>query len=311
MTGTHRNRHDSQNRADRRESEMNLAKALFAIACLGFLILSRTHALGAPLASDSRLRQAGQSGIDRVVFSHRFLDLDDPSAVRDAQGAALLTFGSFDANDILVRAQGFESIDAWCAHAANDPCLAGSKMQQVGWQLSGGDEAIFWQLRAIVYLCGAYENLLAAIESRPLVYNGNARTWVAPGIELTTGINHLEQYTATVFWNPSVSSGFGGVRQWDRFSPLVALAHELVHAYQRIAEDRRTYSSSLQVGAMKDENLIRYAFYRKVPGHADVLPRPGNRGFYLDSTFQYLFDNIEWLDWSPDRAPLLDVFEQQ
>lgn len=245
------------------------------------------------------------------IVSYRFLDLDDPAAVRDANGVALLTFGGFDANDMLVRTQGFASLDAWRAYAGQDPLLAGRKTQQPGWQLASGDEDIFWQLRALVYLCGEYDNILAAIESRPLVYDGNTRTWVAPGIELTGGINYLDQFMVTVFWNPTLTSAYGGTSPWDRFPPLVALAHELFHAYQRIAEDRRTYSSPLQIGAMKDENLIRSAFYRKVPGFAYVRPRPGNRGFYLDAVFQYLFDAVEWSDWSPDYTPLLDVFEQQ
>ncbi|MBN1362839.1 MAG: hypothetical protein JW993_19730 [Sedimentisphaerales bacterium] len=244
-------------------------------------------------------------------MSYRFLDLDDPGAVRDVNGVAVLTFGGFDANDVLVDAWGFESIDAWRAYAASDPCLADSKTEQVGWRLAGGDEDIFWQLRAIVYLCSEYENILTAIESRPLVYDGNTRTWVAPGIERTGGGNYLDQYRAIVHWNPFTSSVYGAGVQWDRFPPLVALAHELVHAYQRIAEDRRTYSSPLQVAAMQGENLIRSAFYRKVPAYADIKPRPGNLGFYLNGTVQFLFDTFEWLDWSPAYAPLLDVFEQE
>ena len=76
-----------------------------------------------------------------------------------------------------------------------------------------------------------------------------------PGIELTGGDNRFDLSTATVFWNPNVSSAAGGVQPWDRFPPLVALAHELVHAYQRIVEDETTYTSPLQVPAMKEENL--------------------------------------------------------
>lgn len=284
---------------------MNLANVVLAVGAV--CLLGDVRAL----ARDPLTAQAEGAGNDRAICSYRFLCLDDPDAVYDANGVAMLTFGGFDANDTLVRAQGFESVEAWCDYARHDPCLAETKSEQVGWQLAGGNEDLFWQLRAIVYLCSEFDNTLAAIESRPLVYRGDTRTWGPPGIELTTGINYLDQFTATVFWNPVASSAYGGASPWDRFPPLVALAHELVHAYQRIAEDRRTYSSPLQIAAMKDENLVRYAFYRKVPGYAGIKPRPGNRGFYLGGAFQYLFDTVEWPDWPLDEVPLLDVFEQE
>ncbi len=257
-------------------------------------------------ASNRALTASAES----AVCYHRFLDLNDPCAVRDANGEALLTFAAFDANDTLIRTQGFAGIDAWRTHAASAPRLADSKTEQVGWRLAGGDEGIFWHLRALVYLCPEYDHILAAIESRPLVYDGNTRTWVAPGVELTDGINYLDQFQAIVNWNPTTSSAYGGGQPWDRFPPLVALAHELAHAYQRIAEDSRTYSSPLQVAAMQAENLVRGAFYRKVPGYADIKPRPGNLGVYLGGAIQYLFDTFEWLDWAPGYAPLLDVFEE-
>jgi hypothetical protein len=248
---------------------------------------------------------------DGEVFSWEFLDLDDPCAVKDAAGDALLTFGGFDANDRLVWMKGFESLDAWRAYARNDPRLASDKTGQIGWALSGGKEDVFWQLQAILYLCGEYRNVIEAIESRPVIYDDNRRTWLVPGIELTGGENRFELATATLFWNPRVSSAYGGTSSWDNFPPLAALAHELVHVYQRVVEDRPTYTSPLQAPAMKYENLVRHAFHRRVPGNGGVRPRPGNAGFYLGPVFQYLFDDLEWADWSPSDVPLLDVFEEQ
>jgi hypothetical protein len=67
----------------------------------------------------------------------------------------------------------------------------------------------------------------------------------------------------------------------------------------------------LQVAAMKEENLVRQAFYRRVPGYGDVRPRPGNAGFYLGTMLQYLFDDVQWPDWSLSYAPWLDVFLEQ
>ncbi len=311
MTPRHRGGQTFRKQNSKRGHKMGPAAGCFAIGLVCILGVSRSHALGWAPTPDSATGPGGSTHADSVVFSCRFLDLDDPCAILDAHGAPMLTLGRFDANDMLIRAEGFDSIDAWCAYAETDPDLAGGKTEQTGWRLSGGKEDIFWQLRAIVYLCPEYQNILAAIESRPLIYNGDTSTWVAPGIELTAGVNYLDQYAATVYWNPDTSSAFGGVRRWDRFPPLVALAHELVHAYQRIAEDRPAYISALQIPAMKNENLVRYAFYRKVPGYADIRPRPGNRGFYRDSALQYLFDDVTWPDWSLNYAPWLDIFEDR
>lgn len=289
----------------RRERRKDLVRAIVVIGWV--YLLSAAGVLGsAPLTHEAEGLSA-----DCEIYSYRFLHLDEPGAATDANGVAMLTFAGFDANDVLVWTQGFEGLDAWLAHAAQDPALAATKTEQAGWQLAGGNEDVFWQLRVLVYLCPEYENILTAIESRPLIFNGNTRTWVAPGIELSTGFSYLDQFTVTVYWNPDVSSVYGGARQWDRFPPLVVLAHEVLHAYQRIAEDRRTYTTTLEPPAIQFENLIRYAFYRKVPGHADLRPRPGIRGFYFNNDFQYLFDDVEWLDWPASHIPMSNVYEQE
>jgi hypothetical protein len=248
------------------------------------------------------------SGPAGQIFSYEFLDLNDPCAVRNAAGRATLSFAAFDANDRLIWVRGFEGIDAWCAYARSDPCLAGGKTEQAGWALAGGKEDIFWQLQAILYLCPEYRIVIAAIESRPTIYDGNRRAWLVPGIELTGYESRFDLVTAVVFWNPRATLAYDGTASWDRFPPLAALAHELVHAYQRVIEDRPTYTSPLQAPAMKYENLVRQAFLRKVPDNEAIRPRPGNAGFYLGTEFQYFFDELNWGDWSPDYTPLLDVF---
>jgi hypothetical protein len=91
----------------------------------------------------------------------------------------------------------------------------------------------------------------------------------------------------------------------------VGLAHELIHAHQRVVEDKYTYASPMQIDAMKGENLARYAFFKKVPGHGDIRPRPGNLGYYLNGQVNTYFDDIDWSDWSPSFSPLLDVFEEE
>jgi hypothetical protein len=287
---------------------MSLARLWFALGLVGAVGFLPARAGDQRLASADTTGPAVPVG---AIYSHAFLDLDDPCAVRDADGNARLTFAGFDANDQLIWAKGFESLDAWRAYAGNDPCMASEKTGQVGWALSGGQEDIFWQLQAIFYLCPEYRNLVAAIESRPVVYDGTRKTWLTPGIQLTGADNRFDLATATIFWNPTVSSAAGGVKTWDRFPPLVALAHELVHAYQRIVEDETTYRSPLQIAAMKAENLIRHAFRRRVPGYGDLRPRPGNAGFYLGTMLQYLFDDVQWADWSLSYAPWLDVFLEQ
>ncbi|MEN6334105.1 MAG: hypothetical protein ABFE01_07565, partial [Phycisphaerales bacterium] len=248
------------------------------------------------------------SNSDEKIGFCEFLDLADPCAVRDAAGKAMLTFAAFDANDELIWARGFEGIDAWCVYARNDPCLVADRTEQAGWALCAGKEDIFWQLQAICYLCPECRNMLRAIESRPTVYDGNRRTWLTPGVATTTGENRFDLLAAVVFWNPRATVAYDGTSSWDHFPPLAALAHELVHAYQTIVEDRPTYTSPLQVPAMEYENLVRLAFHRKVPDNDTVTPRPGNAGVYLGTEFQYFFDDLDWADWSPSFVPLLDVF---
>ncbi len=244
-----------------------------------------------------------------LAISYGFLDLTDSAVVYDANGLPMLTFARFDANDIVVWTQGFWSVADWCAYARTDPDLAPSKAEQVGWELTGGDEEIFWPLQALFYLCPAYRSTVTVIESRPLLYDPFAGEWMTPRIEWTDGPNVSYQPSATVRWNPTIASVFDRSKRWHSFPPLVGLAHELVHAQQRVLEDKHAYASAMQIDAMKGENLARYAFFRKVPRYADLRPRPGNRGFYLNGKFQAYFDDIDWADWAPPFSPLLDAFE--
>jgi len=247
----------------------------------------------------------------QAASAYTFLDLTDPAAVHDVNGAPLLTFARLDANDVVVWTRGFRTVDDWCAYAQLDPNLAAGKTQQAGWALTGGDEAIFWPLQALLYVCPAYRSIVATLESSPLLYDPFADEWVVPCIELTDKDNVTYQPTGTVRWNPTIASVFDRSQRWHSFPPLVGLAHELVHAQQRVLEDKRYYTSVMQIDAMKGENVARFAFHRKAPGYGDLRPRPGNQGFYRAGNFQFYFEDIDWADWSPAFNPLLDVFEEQ
>jgi hypothetical protein len=244
-----------------------------------------------------------------VTFFYGFLDLDDPRVVADANGVAMLTFACFDEDDNLIWTRGFASIDAWCTYARNDPNLSAQKTEQTGWALCLGDEEIFWPLQALLYICPSVRDTVEAIESRPLVYDRFARAYKSPHIEFTAGENLCQQPSATVLWNPAITRAYGAPVAWDTFPPLVGLAHELVHARQRVVEDKQIYGSVLQIDAMKDENVARYAFYCKVPGNESLRPRPGNKGYYRDGEFVAYFEDMEWSEWSPSFNPVLDTFE--
>lgn len=246
---------------------------------------------------------------NEAISAYGFLDTDDPRAAVDASGAPLLTFVRFDGDDNVVWTRGFADIDAWCAFARTDPNLSADKAQRTGWALSLGEEDVFWPLQALLYICPAVRDTVAAIESRPVIFDRFARAYKFPHIELTTGENLCHQPSATVYWNPTITRGYGAPVAWDTFPPLIGLAHELVHAWQRVVEDKQLYGSSMQVEAMKRENLARYAFYRKVPGQESLRPRPGNRGSYRNGTFVAYFEDMEWSEWSPDFNPMLDIFE--
>ncbi len=248
---------------------------------------------------------------NEIASPYGFLDLDDPRAVVDANGAPLLTFVRYEADDGVLWARGFVDIDAWCAFARKDPTLSASKTEQAGWALSVGDEAIFWPLQALMYICPEVRDTVGAIESRPVVFDRFTRKWRAPHIEFTDGENLCQQPSGTVYWNPTITRAYGAPVAWDVFPPLVGLAHELVHAWQRVVEDRQMYGSSMQVEAMKRENVVRYAFYRKVPGFEWVRPRPGNKGYFRNGTFVAYFEDMEWSEWSVDFNPMLDIFEDE
>ncbi len=245
-----------------------------------------------------------------VVFSYDFLDLDDPRVVSEGDGAPKLTFACFDEDHHLVWTRGFADIDAWCEYARNDADLSARKTELTGWAMSQGNEEIFWPLQALMVLCPAVRDTVAAVESRPLVFDRFARTWKTPHIEFTTGENFCHQPSATVFWNPTITRAYGSPMAWDTFPPLVSLAHELVHAWQRVVEERHIYGASLEIGAVKGENLVRYAFYRKVLGHDWLRPRPGNRGYYVNGTFAAYFEDMEWSEWWPGFEPALDTFTE-
>ncbi len=255
--------------------------------------------------------QAKATDPNVITFSYGFLDLADPRAVVDANGVAMLTFACFGEDDNLRWTQSFVDIDAWCTYARNDPNLSAQKTEQTGWALCLGDEEIFWPLQALLYICPSVRDTVAAIESRPLVYDRFARAYKSPHIEFTDGENICQQPSATVLWNPTITRAYGAPVAWDTFPPLVGLAHELVHARQRVVEDKQIYGSVLQIDAMKDENLARYAFYRKVPGNESLRPRPGNKGYYRNGEFVAYFEDMEWSEWSPSFNPVLDVFEDE
>ena len=255
--------------------------------------------------------QTTATGPNAATFSYGFLDLDDPRVVADANEVAMLTFACFDEDDNLLWTRGFANIDAWCAYARNDSNLSAHQTEQTGWALCLGDEEIFWPLQALLYICPSVRDTVAAIESRPLVYDRFARAYKSPHIEFTDGENLCQQPSATVLWNPGLTRAYGAPVAWDTFPPLVGLAHELVHARQRVVEDKQIYGSVLQIDAMKDENVARYAFYRKVPGNESLRPRPGNKGYYRNGEFVAFFEDMEWSEWSPSFNPSLDIFEDE
>ena len=148
--------------------------------------------------------QIAPADSNAVAFSYGFLELDDPRVVADANGVAMLTFACFGEDDNLLWTRGFASIDAWCTYARNDPNLSAQKTEQTGWALCLGDEEIFWPLQALLYICPSVRDTVAAIESRPLVYDRFARACKVPHIEFTDGENLCQQPSATVPWNPTI-----------------------------------------------------------------------------------------------------------
>jgi len=240
---------------------------------------------------------ANAEEIDAESFNYDgwgILDPDDPEAL----GCAI-TFARF-VGGVIVEKLGFDSWDEWETYAKglfdfnNDEAME----EVVGWKLSGRDSEIFMDIFTL--LCLGY-NWTVPHEGSSVDFKTMVQTIEGAGVTVEKGEKLITRYNynrnpPVVEWNHLVedwynyygdkgynSRGHQPQQQmhWNKFPPLVLLAHEIAHAYDDydgtpLYGYYRTYEQkwTAEQYAMKWENVFRYMFYRKKPGYEWVRPRP-------------------------------------
>jgi RHS repeat-associated protein len=238
--------------------------------------------------------------------SFGFLAMDDPAAT-----AGMLTFAIYSDDGSIWRTFAYGSLEEWMddvKSGAFDRFFSEEwKENQAGWKLSGGDEDVFWQLQTLIFLCGD-QNFSSDPENSWLSVADwiseieNAETTVTlkawPGAVMPANVGYNVLSHEVSYYPDATSVDGGGSRAWHTFPGLAILAHELEHAHQHVVEGYNPaalrHRKRAEQGAMRVENLIRHAFYTKVPGWEDLVPRPG----YSIGTA-----DMSWAEWSPYWLP--------
>ena len=133
--------------------------------------------------------------------------------------------------------------------------------------------------------------------------------FITPGGQYMFGSSHLHQEGESFvnWWTTQDRISDPPVVGWHEFPPMAVLAHELGHAYDQLTGpwegpwDEKTAEEGVRrekVGVVH-ENEIRYAFYRKVPGHQWVDPRPAVAGYGGDMNWDHpdISWNTYWAGW--------------
>jgi hypothetical protein len=181
--------------------------------------------------------------------------------------------------------------------------------RQTGYEFSrtlkashGEQDKFFWELYFAMMITPNASNLLASIEA----------TMAGKGVtvEYVSGWANVGWWweTNTLKWDPSLTKWYDGSETWNLFGhPIVALVHELCHAYDDIFAEKLPEGMTTpqaEFHAIEAENHARRALYEKAPGCADLLPRPGYlQGDYTDGGKNPItWENYHYsmLKWSPD-----------
>ena len=226
------------------------------------------------------------------------------AGVKQVQEEQLLTFvrfkngifGFIDLNeevpDDAVWSKDFDNIDAWMTWAKDNPNFGFDDLcpydERVGWEMANGDEEVFWAVQALIYL-GYEENFggtIAALQAAGVTID-TISGYYTEGGEINT--SYYTQDSKTVTWNTTTNDGNfyntsdDQYRQWFKYHPLTALAHELGHAIDALdgpfPYDTFEEKYAAELFAVDWENSFRYKFYKKVPGYQkgdewEMLPKP-------------------------------------
>ncbi len=225
------------------------------------------------------------------------------------RGKTLLTFAQFENGEIIEK-WGFESLDDWYDWAPgyfgedwmeDQPGydlsrnlkatnLSGNWVNVADYQTDWCDE-YFWDLQALRFL--NFED----------DYGSKIQTMQEAGLTIRVGDRHGNMYipsigAGVVCWNKHTTTFYSGDRGWHSLPSLAVFAHELEHAYQYITDvfeggvpirPSGPQREFLEIYACAAENIVRRAFYSKVPGYSHILPRPS----YANREHE----DVSWREW--------------
>jgi len=163
--------------------------------------------------------------------------------------------------------RSFNNLDDFYDWASNDENFTDVwVMSQPGWGLSGGDESIFWSIKALEFM-GSFSPIEISImeDEGWTIFNNSQR-------EEDFGGSANGYRGTTIYWDPEEEffrAEGAEARHWNNYPALAGLAHEMGHAWDLVYKCETTQKS-----AIRRENRARYACYRLLPGYVNIWPRP-------------------------------------
>jgi len=261
--------------------------------------------------------------VDPTGLYGKFLDSDESGLLRFAW-----VYG--DGREEVLGS--FSDMDAWMAWAAADYTYGGRDetdlWQRTGFTFSGytnGNEengAVFWSVQACIFLTEGlkdaydFEGMVHIIESAGVRWAPVSDWSVGPLYNPDPLGKRVEWNPGNGFWNFALQDGVRGPSWWN-VPNLAALAHEIGHAYDDATNRWQTFTKDDDIAreqwAMYHENVMRYAFYRRVPdcgkgGRHYTRPRPAY-GFSNVSGYEsygfvpgqsHMHRDVSWEDWDWD-----------
>jgi len=228
----------------------------------------------------------GNNPVGRVdpsgLFFYGILERDHELALEDK-----VTFACFNDDDSIEWIQRFDNIEKlidWRKSLLERESVSWRSFDKKIAILSNYKEDVYWDIMTLIYLNYEDKN-----------YKSNLEKLDAHGkrVILTGGTSG---HAGNIYWNRSEVNWYDGSRCWHHCPPLALLAHELGHAYAAIDDDPTTFGEG---PAMDAENVIRYAFYKKIPGRGkgergQVCPRPSYFGDHPDISWETYWDGWEY-----------------
>ena len=217
------------------------------------------------------------------------LDRDHELAVADK-----ITFACFDDDGDIKWLHSFDTMDALISWRKGILRREGKTWRQDDAdirRISSNSESVYWSIMTLTYLNYEQEDYKSNIQ-RLWEYGVNVHERTSGGSQHSGG---------TISWDSS-QEHFGGDMNWHYVPPLAMLAHELGHAIAAYISD-----GSGEGPAMDAENVIRYAYYKKIPGYGEgeqnqVWARPAYGKYWATDSWNH--PDISWETyWDEDDWP--------